>query len=250
MAAGVSSSSDFNPRSREGSDYAGSRQVPRWGRFQSTLPRGERQMFSSSGRRTLEFQSTLPRGERQRSDKDYGGNQDFNPRSREGSDRIPDGVFDKLPAISIHAPARGATSIRMRAAAEEKISIHAPARGATGNRRKSSGLRKFQSTLPRGERQLTLRWYQTNLLFQSTLPRGERQICVLFLYPFLNFNPRSREGSDRCPFKSCKLCTISIHAPARGATKPEGSGCCCDQISIHAPARGATCGLCTVKYSS
>ena len=55
------------------------------------------------------------------------------------------------------------------------------------------------------------------------------------------FNPRSREGSD-IPADMIKGLgvTISIHAPARGATgmmalMDRGSG-----ISIHAPARGAT----------
>ena len=35
---------------------------------------------------------------------------DFNPRSREGSDRVPR-AEGTVPGISIHAPARGATSI-------------------------------------------------------------------------------------------------------------------------------------------
>ena len=80
----------------------------------------------------LAFQSTLPRGERHLSIFMFAFSADFNPRSREGSDRIPDassngngyfnprsreGSDDNLAAlkgikrISIHAPARGATSI-------------------------------------------------------------------------------------------------------------------------------------------
>ena len=56
--------------------------------------------------------------------------QDFNPRSREGSDLIG----EEVPAdvvISIHAPARGATPIFSVDVSEIPISIHAPARGAT-----------------------------------------------------------------------------------------------------------------------
>ena len=56
----------FNPRSREGSDV---NPLPRRGasiRFQSTLPRGERQNSSTVATRSWIFQSTLPRGERQR----------------------------------------------------------------------------------------------------------------------------------------------------------------------------------------
>ena len=78
-----------------------------------------------------------------------------------------------------------------------------------------------------------------------------------------DFNPRSREGSDRTFWRGQSVLSISIHAPAKGATrnrhssrtrytdfnprsregsdflrfKPEIS--CI--ISIHAPAKGATC---------
>ena len=121
------------------------------------------------------------------------------------------------------------------------ISIHAPARGATIFRYRQLLLLLFQSTLPRGERQeRKLRGLQKEL-FQSTLPRGERQESVM----------QYHMGQ-----------TISIHAPARGATScerlllhwkmyfnprsREGSDVSYDEIlvdvciSIHAPARGAT----------
>ena len=56
-------------------------------------------------------------------------------------------------------------------------------------------------------------------IFQSTLPRGER-----------------RASAARTP----KRKTISIHAPARGATKDLLRKVNLPEISIHAPARGAT----------
>ena len=79
----------------------------------------------------------------------------------------------------------------------------------------------------------------------------------------LNFNPRSREGSDGLRVICDFLLAISIHAPARGATDgillrnnihvefqstlPQGERPLQDMaydpevdISIHAPARGAT----------
>ena len=34
----------------------------------------------------------------------------------------------------------------------------------------------------------------------------------------LNFNPRSREGSDDMVIRDCDISRISIHAPAKGAT--------------------------------
>ena len=55
------------------------------------------------------------------------------------------------------------------------------------------------------------------------------------------FNPRSREGSDNSvkPFV-IRIDSISIHAPARGATLFRNVMQLETQISIHAPVRGAT----------
>ena len=59
--------------------------------------------------------------------------------------------------------------------------------------------------------------------------------------PIKNFNPRSREGSDVYRLSIVLGCRIiSIHAPARGATKVNINRWLYDKISIHAPARGAT----------
>ena len=120
----------------------------------------------------------------------------FNPRSREGSDSfyLP---FAVVVGISIHAPARGATlailitrilpqfqSTLPRGERQdycqncgrfEAISIHAPARGAT----------------------LLTGFLLLSSRFQSTLPRGERRDCAAAHRTDRNFNPRSREGSDR-----------------------------------------------------
>ena len=85
---------------------------------------------------------------------------------------------------------------------------------------------------------------------------GKRRIITA------NFNPRSREGSDLSSFTAAPPASISIHAPAKGATQggyTNGSfhknfnprsreGSDFDRkhlsryytISIHAPAKGAT----------
>ena len=78
--------------------------------FQSTLPRGERRSCDLIQRAEDRFQSTLPRGERRSWMFTTVIRRYFNPRSREGSD----GTLNEIatpPKISIHAPARGATSI-------------------------------------------------------------------------------------------------------------------------------------------
>ena len=54
----------FNPRSREGSDRHLANRSTKPCQFQSTLPRGERQVWVDSAILRKAFQSTLPRGER------------------------------------------------------------------------------------------------------------------------------------------------------------------------------------------
>ena len=58
------------------------------------------------------------------------------------------------------------------------------------------------------------------VIFQSTLPRGERRLLpLLSRYCSIHFNPRSREGSDATGYSyNLYRLSISIHAPARGAT--------------------------------
>ena len=101
------------------------------------------------------------------------------------------------------------------------ISIHAPARGAT------AGITATQN------------------LSQDFNPRsreGSDTVCSPFVISSQYFNPRSREGSDLpswCIWSMASI--ISIHAPARGATKVTVHfNQNHSNISIHAPARGAT----------
>ena len=61
-------------------------------------------------------------------------------------------------------------------------------------------------------------------IFQSTLPRRERRDGSSRLPDDRYFNPRSREGSDSLVIDFLHNCTISIHAPAKGATVLNGMG--------------------------
>ena len=77
------------------------------------------------------------------------------------------------------------------------ISIRAPARGATCSNLHHNSTAEFQSALPRGERLCGAPHSPRVIEFQSALPRGERRSCCrYFVYEQLDFNPRSREGSD------------------------------------------------------
>ena len=123
-------------------------------KFQSTLPRGERQVVNSNDLTLEVFQSTLPRGERRCGSVDYAAEVavsihaptrgatilvvrswymtlSFNPRSHEGSDvELVDELLMEVK-VSIHAPTRGATHFSVFFAKFIKVSIHAPTRGAT-----------------------------------------------------------------------------------------------------------------------
>ncbi len=144
-----------------------------WSEFQSTPPRGGRLRNSVHDAQLSEFQSTPPRGGRL------------------------DGIPYMTPAerVSIHAPARGATSVE-RHSQDSPVSIHAPARGATRhfrifdtsytrfNPRPRAGGDcpdlpgrapiRFQSTPPRGGRQIHSQERLLWSVFQSTPPRGGR----------------------------------------------------------------------------
>ena len=187
--------------------------------FQSTLPRRERHTMPSAVLSFSGFQSTLPRRERQRRCSHDALRFYFNPRSREGSDAVGrQGAIHH--AISIHAPAKGAT-IRPTTIAIIPL--------------------LFQSTLPRRERRRGLPHELINWLFQSTLPRRERQDEVKFQNRTVyHFNPRSREGSDKAGLTQQQIADISIHAPAKGATNSSLFHTGQFGISIHAPAKGAT----------
>ena len=77
------------------------------------------------------------------------------------------------------------------------ISIHAPAWGATC----------YRSML-----------IASDYIFQSTLPRGERLCVDVCQRNNIDFNPRSRVGSDMNGVDYLADVRISIHAPAWGAT--------------------------------
>ena len=124
----------------------------------------------------------------------------FNSRSRVGSDvnAIMEGpAFD----VSIHAPAWGATSLHRFAFLFVTVSIHAPAWGAT---------------------QVRAAW-RVPEAFQFTLPRGERHIFAIVGVKILCFNSRSRVGSDKSKCLVLPKISVSIHAPAWGATYGAGT---------------------------
>ena len=144
----------FNPRARGGRDVVPSLLKICGYRFQSTRPRGARHMTKTLKHKLSPFQSTRPRGARLNASSLYVRDRKFqSTRPRGARHKIKD-VLDELQAVSIHAPAGGATTInntimdettrfnpRARGGRDPdrciagissvSVSIHAPAGGAT-----------------------------------------------------------------------------------------------------------------------
>ena len=197
--------------------------------------------------------------------------------------------------VSIHAPARGATKRRRSLLGYRQFQFTRP-RGARPTVRSWARARPrlFQFTRPRGARPSTARpvrrsrrfnsraregrdrrlpkdWPQMDL-FQFTRPRGARRRFRFGRVLDLGFQftrprgARPRRAGSRSPRR-----TVSIHAPARGATHylvkigvfyfsfnsraREGRDDRKEaaerfkKVSIHAPARGATVSIMSASLS-
>ena len=152
--------------------------------------------------------------------------------------------------VSIHAPARGATQRTIEPECRGAVSIHAPARGATPSRRPpnsrskacsfnpraregrdknrispASGSCRFQSTRPRGARQDIFEPLRITLSGFNPRAREGRDLASPSVFECLPrcFNPRAREGRDRKTACLLSARWVSIHAPARGATRSRGT---------------------------
>ena len=167
--------------------------------------------------------------------------------------------------ISIHAPPRGATILRLNDPKQDPpISIHAPPRGATEQARiRAQKLTHFNSRpSARGDWRRCSKSPRKSTISIHAPPRGatadvQRIIAALRRFQFTPL----REGRQAL-FSYISTQKISIHAPPRGATawradatpahyfnsRPSARGDCIRRvtssgvmdISIHAPPRGAT----------
>ena len=170
---------------------------------------------------------------------------DFNPRSREGSDVIQFVLQAEFIKFQSTLPRGERLETQKTSGSQSEISIHAPARGATYS--------------PHEIKE------RLQINFNPRSREGSDLFSVIHLCSLQDFNPRSREGSDvyiplwihlqhisiHAPARGATpfgrifrlFAAISIHAPARGATKKQGGNRPEYSISIHAPARGATGNL-------
>ncbi len=148
--------------------------------FQSTRPRGARHMSSLIASDPPRFQSTRPRGARRRfillTDLTLAVSIHAPARgaTADGSVKM------RVPCVSIHAPARGATQGGEPDDTPSAVSIHAPARGATTIRRISFRRRRgFNPRAREGRDRTAFESAAPPPLFQSTRPRGARLYSIL-----------------------------------------------------------------------
>ena len=128
----------------------------------------------------------------------FGGDQRFNPRTRTGCDRARLEAQPEIVRVSTHAPARGATSVRVRLPRAFQVSTHAPARGATQ----------------------IVAGHPFRFLFQPTHPHGvRRRLCTLPLNPCLVSTHAPARGATSKDSEGARRIIVSTHAPARGATR-------------------------------
>ena len=187
-------------------------------KFQSTHPRGVRQVLSYQREAFGLFQSTHPRGVRRMmfAQRMWGNGISIHaPTWGATSDHDSDGNDD---SISIHAPTWGATQESPKRKEKQCISIHAPTWGAT-HRLPAQGVWRLISIhaptwgattgiykdiftvyisihAPTWGATIYSLLCRQLLTFQSTHPRGvRRQILTLFI-AFSNFNPRTHVGCD------------------------------------------------------
>ena len=261
----ITGKTDFNPRSREGSDAAlklirdneiisihapargatstaGSDQDAIWISIHAPARGATCQMFL---RQPL-FHHFNPRS-REGSDgrlrPPTGMHRNFNPRSREGSDlNMSTWTFPKTLFQSTLP--RGERRLQLRFSRWGiRISIHAPARGATTTTwqpRQTSY--NFNPRSREGSDFGKIMKYLSEVDFNPRSREGSDCSSRALIYILHNFNPRSREGSDKIIDKPLPIHPISIHAPARGATK---TGCtvCGKQIFQSTLPRGERPGL-------
>ena len=209
---------NFNPRSREGSDSDQKLVRLCFFKFQSTLPRGERPKSEMLQGSSVQFQSTLPRGERPLRIYPAFNSDNFNPRSREGSD----------PADSILSIASTVFQSTLPRGERQCSSQSLPS------------LYPFQSTLPRGERLRTSELPEPPHDFNPRSREGSDDYFGVSIEYFLISIHAPARGATGCFIGKIDKFIISIHAPARGATKIGNVTRIFCPISIHAPARGAT----------
>ena len=208
--------------------------------FQFTRPRGARRACRASRKPRAVVSIHAPARGATRPVPPGRGSACFNSRAREGRDvrRVEEA---QACGVSIHAPARGATEGRDLPILPFEFQFTRP-RGA---RRRAATCRSCPSSFNSRAREGRDLAQPENIgltnMFQFTRPRGARRRSEGVRPSAAKFQftrPRGARHATRIPEPDRRI--VSIHAPARGATRVAALQGSLVEVSIHAPARGAT----------
>ncbi len=223
---------NFNPRTREGCDTVPACLYAVFCLFQSTHPRGVRHTYGPTTAERLQISIHAPaRGATKVLDQGRRGTLHFNPRTREGCDRvldvpgILDVVFQSTHPRGVRRPWTLGTWVgwndfnpRTRegcddhleeiGAIEYDISIHAPARGATYCHRQDMPIELISIHAPaRGATKPVVRVSALRIISIHAPARGATSLippfcCSCFI--FQSTHPRGVRQHRRCNY--CKFC--------------------------------------------
>jgi len=163
----------------------------------------------------------------------------FNPRPHAGGDGPCFGAQAKKQRFNPR-PHAGGDNYENKISHPKIVSIHAPTRGATGIKVQEAKCEGFQSTPPRGGRRGRCRRRRSSARFN---PRphagGDKQRNPYSHARDVSIHAPTR-GATNMPMGSPRVRNVSIHAPTRGATHGKDGHFTTENVSIHAPTRGAT----------
>ena len=121
--------------------------------------------------------------------------------------------------VSIHAPARGATEIVLHGIFSDTVSIHAPARGATLDKFDFRFCERVSIHAPARGATQSERQQGLSTCFNPRTRKGCDLVSIALKRNKFRFNPRTRKGCDNTSIFLRIKNNVSIHAPARGATR-------------------------------
>ncbi len=186
-----------------------------------------------------EFQFTRPRGARPHTPRAVAPKPCFNSRARVGRDAREIRTSPRMLLVSIHAPAWGATAAARKEGRREVFQFTRP-RGA---RRRAWDprryLRMFQFTRPRGARPAHGTPADISACFNSRARVGRDARSRSSALISASFNSRARVGRDKgaAPFQQTAMFQFTRPRGARRLSRVRALG---RSVSIHAPAWGAT----------
>ena len=165
--------------------------------FQSTLPRGERLVKPCCLKYPFNFNPRSREGSDKRHSRNMFETIDFNPRSREGSDLHRFRHVLVVVGISIHAPARGATFCHLLALLNTR----------NFNPRSREGSDSTYGIVAN----------DTHISIHAPARGATSSHPCRIVNAIISIHAPAR-GATHTIFYVIKICSISIHAPARGAT--------------------------------